>query len=68
MHDSEGEFPDDVPTADALEQQRPTADPVSADEESASQDSADEVPLEASAPDWQEQRQTVLDDPELEER
>jgi hypothetical protein len=67
MHDTDSEFPDDVPVADAVEQQRPTSEPP-ADEESATsvQDESD-LPLEAAAPDWQEQRETVLIDPELEQ-
>jgi hypothetical protein len=67
MHDTDSDFPDDVPVADAVEQQQPTSDsPV--DEESATswQDEGD-VPLEAAASDWQEQRETVLIDPELDE-
>ena len=56
-----GTFPDDVPVADALDQERPTADsPPEEDPESG-------VPLEATASDWQEQRETVLIDPEIEE-
>jgi len=61
MHDTDGVFPDDVPIADAVEQQRPTADSPT-DEERGS-----DVPLETTASDWQEQRETVLIDPELEE-
>jgi hypothetical protein len=60
MRDSDGLFPDDVPVADAVEQQQPTADSPPDDPESG-------VPLEASASDWQEQQETVLIDPELEE-
>jgi hypothetical protein len=61
MRDSEGVLPDDVPVADAVEQQQPTADsPPDQDPESG-------VPLEATASDWQEQRETVLVDPELDE-
>jgi len=56
-----GTFPDEVPVADALDQERPTADlPPEDDLESG-------VPLEATASDWQEQRETVLIDPEIEE-
>ena len=61
MRDGDGVFPDDVPVADAVEQQQPTADSPP-DEEPES-----DVPLEAAASDWQEQRETVLIDPELEE-
>ncbi|OBI90718.1 hypothetical protein [Mycobacterium sp. 1245805.9] len=61
MPDSDGRFPDDVPVADAVEQQRPTADlPDNEDLDTG-------MPLEAAASDWQEQRETVLIDPELEE-
>lgn len=67
MQHSDNDFPDDVPVADAVEQQQPTSDAL-ADEESATswQDDGD-VPLEAAASDWQEQRETVLIDPELDE-
>jgi hypothetical protein len=61
MQDSEN-LPDDVPVADAVEQQRGPADPVP-DEEEAVEPPSD-VPLEAAAPDWQEQRETVELDPE----
>ena len=61
MRDSDGVFPDDVPVADAVEQQQPTVDsPPDEDPESG-------VPLEATGSDWREQRETVLIDPELEE-
>jgi hypothetical protein len=61
MRDSDGVLPDEVPVADAVEQQQPTADsPPDDDPESG-------VPLEATASDWQEQRETVLIDPELDE-
>lgn len=56
-----GVFPDDVPVADAVEQRQPTADPPP------DEDPESDVPLEATASDWQEQRETVLIDPELEE-
>jgi hypothetical protein len=57
MRDSDGVFPDDVPVADAVEQQQPTADyPPDQDPEGG-------VPLEATASVWQEQRETVLIDP-----
>lgn len=61
MTDSDNGFRDDVPVADAVEQQRPTADfPV--DDEPRG-----EMPLEATGSDWQEQRETVLIDPDIEE-
>jgi hypothetical protein len=58
--DSDAVFPDDVPVADALEQQQPAADPPDEGPDG-------QVPLETSASDWQEQRETVPIDPELEE-
>lgn len=58
------DLPDDVPVADAIEQQRATADPVPYEE--AAHEPADGVPLEANTSDWQEQREVVDLDPELE--
>jgi len=67
MHDSDAMFPDDVPVADAVEQQRPTAD-SSPDEDYAPALQPDsEMPLETTASDWQEQQESVLIDPEFEE-
>jgi hypothetical protein len=68
MDDTDGVFPDDVPVADAVEQQRTTGGASSddADDATARFDEGD-VPLEASAADWQEQHETVLSDPELDE-
>jgi hypothetical protein len=63
MHDSE-EIPDDVPVADAVEQQRPV-EPVP--DEDASTQPPDDVPLEAAQADWQEQLETVELDPEFDE-
>jgi hypothetical protein len=61
MPDEDGRFPDDVPVADAVEQQRPTSElPDDGGGETG-------VPLETTASDWQEQRETVLVDPELDE-
>jgi hypothetical protein len=54
MRDGDGGFPDDVPVADAVEQQQTTADSVP------DEDPGRGVPLEATASDWQEQRDTVL--------
>jgi hypothetical protein len=65
MPDSEGVFRDDVPIADAVEQQRPTSDSLSDDDEPGQYEG--DVPLEAAASDWQEQRETVVIDPELDE-
>lgn len=68
MPATDGVFRDDVPIADAVEQQRPTADSASTDDRPApSWDDDTEVPLEATASDWQEQRETVVLDPYLEE-
>jgi hypothetical protein len=55
-----------VPVADAVEQQRPTAD-MTVDDEQAPVEPEPDVPLEATESDWQEQRETVLIDPELDE-
>ncbi|SOX54000.1 hypothetical protein MAAFP003_2676 [Mycobacterium ahvazicum] len=57
MHDN-GEFPDDVPIADAVEQQRTTGESSS---NPARPDDA-EVPLEATDSDWREQQQTIDSD------
>jgi hypothetical protein len=67
MHDRDDPFPDDVPVADAVEQQRPTADPMSDDDHESPARSESEVPLEATVADWHEQQETVLLDPEFEE-
>jgi hypothetical protein len=61
MRDSEN-LPDDVPVADAVEQQRDPTDPVPDEEEAVELPS--DVPLEAAGSDWQEQRETVELDPE----
>lgn len=55
---------DEIPIADAVEQQRETA-PVVPDEE-VSAEAPGDVPLEASDADWQEQHEEIIDD--LEER
>jgi hypothetical protein len=65
MQESE-QLPDDVPVADAFEQQRPSADSVP-DEEEALDEGGGGVPLESAPSDWQEQHETVDLDPELEE-
>lgn len=67
MHDSDGVFPDDVPIADAVEQQRPTADSSSDEGYASRRQAASDVPLEATASDWREQQESVLIDPEFEE-
>jgi hypothetical protein len=56
----DGILPDDVPVADAVEQQRPATDPVP-DE---AVEPPGDWPLEATASDWQQQRETVDVDPE----
>jgi hypothetical protein len=56
--------PDEVPVADAVEQDRDAIEPV-ADEEAP--EPSNGIPLEASDSDWQEQTETVDLDPELEE-
>jgi hypothetical protein len=55
-------IPDDVPVADAVEQNRPAAewadlDSVDADEHAPIDDDA--MPLESNESDWQEQHQVV---------
>jgi hypothetical protein len=58
-----GPFPDDVPLADAIEQQRPAAE--AADLETVDPDervpieNGDTPPESSNAPDWQEQHQAV---------
>ncbi|AQT82999.1 hypothetical protein B1R94_21485 [Mycolicibacterium litorale] len=55
-------FPDDVPVADAVEQQRPAVPAPDPD----IIDSDAHPPLESNESDWQEQRQ-VVDDPDEDE-
>jgi hypothetical protein len=59
------ELPDDVPVADAVEQQRTAVEPMP--DEEASAEPPDDVPLETAPADWQEQLQTVELDPEIDE-
>lgn len=59
------ELPDDVPVADAVEQQRTSVEP--APDEEASAGASVEAPLEATPADWQEQLETVESDPEDDE-
>ena len=61
MHDSE-ELPDDVPIADAADQQRAVNGPEP--DEDASVEPSSEPPLEASVADWQEQLETIEVDPD----
>lgn len=67
MIDTDAGFPDDVPIADAIDQQRWAAE-TRLDEHEAStrQTAGGDVPLEASAADWQEQQESVQTDPESE--
>ncbi|WP_166903174.1 hypothetical protein [Mycobacterium sp. DL440] len=51
---------DEVPVADALEQQREQSEPVPDVEAPVS--GPDSPPLEATDPDWQEQREVVAED------
>lgn len=59
------DVPDDVPVADALEQQREQSEPV-LDTEAPVSD-LDSPPLEATDPDWREQREVVAEDSGLDE-
>lgn len=61
MSESAG-LPDDVPVADAVEQQRAPSEPALDEEATAEPEQA--PPLEASPADWQEQLETVDIDPE----
>jgi hypothetical protein len=61
MQDSEN-LPDDVPVADAVEQQRTPVEPAL--DEEASAEPPDAVPLEAAPADWQEQLEMVELDPD----
>ena len=61
MQDSE-DLPDDVPVADAVEQQRTPVEPALDEEASAEPPAA--VPLEVAPADWQEQREVVELDPD----
>jgi hypothetical protein len=53
---------DDVPVADAVEQQQPASKPLVEDE--AAVEPPQDPPMEVSAADWQEQLETVELDPE----
>ncbi|MFV8263407.1 hypothetical protein ACNQR9_09180 [Mycolicibacterium peregrinum] len=59
------DVPDEVPVADALEQQRDQTGAVP-DAEAPVSD-VDSPPLEATEPDWQEQREVVADDADRDE-
>ena len=67
MHDTDGGFPDDVPVADAVEQQRPRADSPLDEEDATSASDESEIALETNPADWQEQQETVRVDPESDE-
>lgn len=56
------DFSDDIPVADAVEQQRAITEPV-LDEEDAVEPPTDR-PLEAAGADWQEQLEAVDYDPD----
>jgi hypothetical protein len=56
------ELPDDVPVADAVEQQRTPSEPVL--DEEAPAEPPESPPLEAAPADWQEQLETVELDPD----
>ncbi|MDV3126948.1 hypothetical protein M1247_18645 [Mycobacterium sp. 21AC1] len=58
------DVPDEVPIADAVEQDRDAVEPTP-DEEAP--EPATGMPLEATGADWQEQSETVDLDPYLEE-
>ena len=60
-----GIFANDVPVPDAVEQQRPNAEPLLDEDET--EERQIEVPLEATASDWQEQREQPGADPEIED-
>jgi hypothetical protein len=59
------EVPDDFPVADAVEQQRTSADSVPDEEVSA--EPPGEPPLEVTPADWQDQLEPVEFDPEFDE-
>lgn len=61
MQDSEP-LPDDVPVADAVEQQREPVEPAT--DQEATAEPPDDVPLEAEPADWQEQLESVELDPD----
>ncbi|HEX2284762.1 MAG TPA: hypothetical protein VHI10_08060 [Mycobacterium sp.] len=61
MQNSE-ELPDEVPIADAVEQQRTASEPVL--DEEAAVEPPEGPPLEATPSDWQEQLEMVELDPE----
>ncbi|BBX94002.1 hypothetical protein H5U98_22100 [Mycolicibacterium boenickei] len=59
------DVPDEVPVADALEQRREQSESVPDTEAPVS--GLDSPPLEATDPDWQEQREVVTEDSGLDE-
>ncbi len=58
--DIRDDVPDEVPVADAVEQQLPAVSPQ-ADDGDAVDDGDGEPPLEVGAADWQEQHEDVID-------
>ncbi len=58
IDDLPDDFPDEVPVADAVEQQLPAVD-TPRDDEEAVDEAEHEPPLEASPSDWQDQREDV---------
>lgn len=67
MPENGGAFADDVPVADAVEQQRPSSDSPSGDEDATGWLDDADVPLETTDSDWLEQRETVSIDAEYDE-
>ncbi|ODR06050.1 hypothetical protein BHQ21_12470 [Mycobacterium sherrisii] len=68
MPGNDGGFPNDVPIADAVEQQRATDDfSVLDDDDDAELEIQGELPLEATESDWQEQQEVIVIDPDFEE-
>ncbi|WAJ42541.1 hypothetical protein OK015_14715 [Mycobacterium sp. Aquia_216] len=67
MDENGGSFPDDVPLADAVEQQRAISDSRSGEDDATDFQADIEVPLEATDSDWREQQETVSTEPEYDE-
>ncbi|BBY20702.1 hypothetical protein [Mycobacterium stomatepiae] len=67
MHENADSFPDDVPIADAVEQQRTASESAPNDDNAASWPEESEVPLEATDSDWREQQEALIVEPEFEE-
>ncbi len=58
------DVPDEVPVADAVEQDQPAVRPLIGESDENSVSDPDGPPLEAGDGDWQEQRETVDLDPD----